>query len=123
MRGRALLLCLSFAVGMSSAAAVSQYYLSRIYEVRSYSRKLDSIVRDGVRYDTLLLGTSRIENGVDEHCFDRENAQRGKETRTANVANSGLFVLESELVLDRALDLMKGHIKRVIFEPDFLNHY
>jgi len=121
--GKACLLCLSFALGLYAGSAILGYILKSLYEPVAYWRQLDAFARAGKQYDTLVVGTSRVENGFDVECFDKDNERLGKSTKTANLGHSVLNILEVKDVIERALTASHGHIKRVILEPDYFNHF
>ena len=118
-----ILLAMALFAGLCAGSLTSKHFLAKLGEPVGYWRKFDWMVNTGKPYDTLLLGTSRVEEGIDSHCLDRENSKWCKNTLTINLANSSLNVLEVRELMKRTLIEKHGTIKRVIYEPDFLAHY
>ena len=66
-------------------------------------------------FDTLFIGTSRIEHHLEPEIFDRVTAERGLPTRSFNLAVDDMHPPENFFVLDQILK-MSPHLKWVVLE-------
>jgi hypothetical protein len=77
------------------------------------------IVAADPRIDIIFVGSSRIKFGIRPEVFDDKMAARGIATRSYNIAEGGLSLLESMERVRGLLEEMPCCLKHVFLEPDY----
>ena len=71
-------------------------------------------------FDTVFVGSSRINHQISPSIFDRIMGGAGHPTRTFNLGMNGMLPLESSFVLERLLKTKPRRLKWVFIELDDL---
>lgn len=71
-------------------------------------------------YDTLFLGSSRVECHIIPSLFDRDLAGRGMVNKSFNVGIRGMFPPQDDYVLDQILSLKLPRLRWVFIEAQML---
>lgn len=85
----------------------------------TYYGKFAEFAREPGRYDTIFVGSSRVQHQLDPGLFDRECAARGVTTRSFNLGQPGSTMLQTSHTIREALRSGQP-VKRVIIDPEFL---
>lgn len=110
---RALNVLLSLAALVTTSAAL--HPILPLPFVENVAPKLRFFAAHKDEFDTLFIGTSRIEHHLEPEIFDRVSAERGLPTRSFNLAVDDMHPPENFFVLDQILK-MKPHLKWVVLE-------
>lgn len=78
--------------------------------------KLSFYAANADQYDTLLLGSSRINFGIVPAVFDARTRELGKPTKTFNLGLSGLRPHDVDVMLDWVLEHRSPNLRRVCIE-------
>jgi hypothetical protein len=68
--------------------------------------------------DTVFIGSSHIEYGINPDVFDRRMAAHGMKNRSFNIGGAGLSILESPQHIKKLFELKPCCVKHVFVEPD-----
>lgn len=79
--------------------------------------KLDYLKKNIGKYDTLVIGTSRIFRGFDPTSFDTVNRELGCNTNTFNLGIPDMRVRELDVLIDRLGKLDLENIRNIVFDP------
>jgi hypothetical protein len=112
---RSCLHVLLFLIGLFGTAA----WLRSVDELPFLSwvrNKMTHVEERGGEYDTIFLGSSRMEYGVDPVLFDRRMAELGKPCRSFNLAFSGLRQHDIDVTVRWLVDHKPPSLRRVVIE-------
>jgi hypothetical protein len=78
--------------------------------------KLKFFTQHKDEYDTLLVGTSRLQYSISPEIFDQMTTEKGLPTRTFNFGIDGMHPPENFYVLEQILKTKPRNLKWVVFE-------
>ena len=78
--------------------------------------KLWHLAAHGEDYNTLFLGSSRVENNIMPSVFDHDVSGQGVAIKSFNFGISAMYPPQDAFVLDQILDLKLKHIRWVFIE-------
>jgi len=81
--------------------------------------KIARLAEHGDDYDTIFLGSSRIQNHAIPSLFDEITSANGRPTKSFNFGISSLRAPEDEYLLDLILAQPHGHLRWLFVEIDF----
>lgn len=111
-RGRNVLIAV--ATLLLGAAALHRFL--PFPEVEHVTPKLRFFAAHQDEFDTLFIGTSRIEHHIAPEIFDRVAAEKGLPTRSFNFGIDGMHPAESFYVVEQILKSRPRKLKWVFFE-------
>ncbi|MEO7933916.1 MAG: hypothetical protein ABIT76_12230 [Chthoniobacterales bacterium] len=116
MRSLNSILCvLLFLAGLVGTALFIGRKLPSPYVV-SVSEKIRWLQKHGDQYDTLFIGSSRVNRHIRADLFDEAMAAAGHPTRSFNLGVNGMCAPEDTYVLEAALAKRKKPLKNVVVE-------
>lgn len=110
--------CLHSAIGFAAFAGTCLCFHAILPEpdVPGISAKLRYFEAHRDEFDTVLIGTSRIQYHISPAIFDATTAALGMPTRTFNLGLAGMHPPESFLLVERFLALKPSKLKWVFLE-------
>lgn len=101
-----------------SIALTETIRVLRDYKIPYVHSKIEFLRENIEKYDTVVIGTSRVFRGFDPEAFDNGNSLRGCSTRTFNLGIPNLRIRELDvLVNELSFIRSSGSIKRILFDP------
>jgi len=89
-------------------------------EVPVVGQKIDFLLEHGDQFDTLFLGSSRVQHQILPDVFDRLMADAGQPTRSFNLAADSMRPPEDSFVLERVLQARTKPLRWVFLESNTL---
>ena len=111
---RMLFLAGAFCVGFAAVAAVFSHTVTQRH-VRGVSARL-KLWAARPEFDTILIGSSRMNRQVIQRTLDAAMARDGFPIRSCNLSSDGMRPPEDGFVLDQALAARRAPLKLIIVE-------